>query len=121
MDRQIIHIHRAAPPKPAQGESCNGCGICCLSEPCPVGMLLSRKRHGACDALRWSDEQRRYRCGMLVAPMESLGWRDSIPVKRWLAAWLSRRSVRWIAAGVGCDCDLEPSGQATSTEAQRRG
>ena len=116
--QQIIHIHPDAPPKPAEGRPCNGCGICCLAEPCPVGMLLSRRRHGACKALQWSDAQQHYRCGMVVAPLESLGWRGDTALSRWLAGWLSRRSLRWIAAGIGCDSDLEPaSGQATRRDA----
>lgn len=114
--QQLIHIHAEAPLKPAVGQTCNGCGICCLAEPCPVGMLISRKRRGACTALQWSDVQRRYQCGMLVAPLQSLGWRGEHALSRWFAGWLSRRSVRWIAAGKGCDSSLEPLGQATSAE-----
>ena len=55
-----------AAPKPALGEPCNGCGVCCLTEPCPVGMLVSRKRRGACAALRWEEETSRYRCGVVI-------------------------------------------------------
>lgn len=88
--RRIIHIHPQAPAKPPLGEPCNGCGICCLSEPCPIGMLISRRRHGACAALRWDGE--RYLCGALTARAGRL--------RRWLVR-------RWIAAGAGCDCSLE--------------
>lgn len=99
--QQVIHIHPEAPPKPALGQSCNGCGVCCLAEPCPLGVVISRKRHGACDALRWSVDARRYQCGVLVEPQAFL--------PRWLG-WcgplLSRLARRWIAAGVGCDADI---------------
>ena len=61
-----IHIHAEAPRKPAVGAACNGCGVCCLVEPCPLGMLLSGKRHGACDALRWSEAEAAYRCGAIT-------------------------------------------------------
>ncbi|MDL5032202.1 hypothetical protein QRD43_09825 [Pelomonas sp. APW6] len=88
---RIIEIHPDAPPKPAVGESCNGCGVCCLAEPCPLGMLLSRRLRGACVALRW--EGGRYVCGALGAK------------PRGLRGWLVRR---WIGAGQGCDCSLEP-------------
>nr|WP_276597894.1 hypothetical protein [Roseateles koreensis] len=91
------------------GEACNGCGVCCLSEPCPVGMVISQRRHGACKALRWSDELARYVCGMLVDPAEVLGWPPGSARSRWLAPWLTRRSRRWIAAGIGCDAALEVS------------
>ena len=92
---QIIRIHADAPLKPAWGEPCNGCGVCCLAEPCPVGMLVSLKRIGACRALRWDDAARRYRCGLMQdAAGRSTPW-----------AWLMRRLI---AAGAGCDSDAEP-------------
>lgn len=56
----------------AWGAPCNGCGVCCLLEPCPLGMVLSRKRRGACVALRWQDDARQYRCGAVMAPKEVL-------------------------------------------------
>jgi hypothetical protein len=101
-DRQVIHIHPAAPPKPALREACNGCGICCLAEPCPLGQLISRKRMGACEALRWSGEGALYRCGALVDAEGVLGHRW-----RWAAPMLRRLARRWIAAGAGCDASLE--------------
>jgi len=86
---QTIRIHPAAPPKPVEGAPCNGCGLCCLVEPCPLGMVLSLKRTGACVALRWSDVDQRYRCGAVDGP-----W-----------GFLARR---WISAGSGCDSSLQP-------------
>lgn len=99
---RTIAIHPEAPAKPAWGQPCNGCGVCCLAEPCPVGMLLSRRRRGACAALRWDEASRRYRCGALVAPAEVL----PAPL-RWAAPPFARVAHRLIAAGQGCDCDLE--------------
>jgi len=86
---QVIHIQPAAPAKPPEGAPCNGCGLCCLVEPCPLGMVLSRKRSGACVALRWSEVGQRYRCGAVDGP-----W-----------GFLARR---WISAGSGCDSSLQP-------------
>ena len=102
MPDQIIHIHPDAPPKPALGAPCNGCGVCCLAEPCPLGQVISRKRSGACDALRWDATQRLYRCGALSDTEAVLG-----PRWRWAAPLLRRLAVRWIAAGVGCDASLQ--------------
>ncbi len=99
---QVIHIHPAAPAQPALGAPCNGCGVCCLAEPCPLGQVLSRKRHGACDALRWDDAQAVYRCGAITDAAGVLG-----PRWRWAAPWLQRLAHRWIAAGVGCDASLK--------------
>lgn len=85
---QRVQVHRGAPPKPAHGAPCNGCGLCCLAQPCPLGMLLSRRRQGPCAALRWDAARQRYLCGALDV--------------RWLAP-LARR---WIAAGSGCDAQV---------------
>ncbi|MDP3253398.1 MAG: hypothetical protein Q8M77_15945 [Hydrogenophaga sp.] len=99
---QVIHIQAEAPAKPALGAPCNGCGVCCLSEPCPLGRVISRRRLGACDALRWDGDGKIYRCGALVDTEAVLGLRW-----RWAAPVLRRLARRWIAAGVGCDATLE--------------
>jgi hypothetical protein len=93
-DHQVIHVHPLAAAKPPIGAVCNGCGLCCLVEPCPLGVLLSRSRIGPCKALQWVDAERQYRCGALGSGLRA------------------RVVGRWIAAGAGCDCDLEA---ATST------
>ncbi|MFM7507813.1 MAG: hypothetical protein ACKO3M_14910 [Rubrivivax sp.] len=99
MAPRIIHLQPAAPAKPATGAACNGCGVCCAAEPCPLGMLLSRRRRGACAALEWHETETRYRCGALAAPARWMPWLP-LPLARSLAG-------RWIAAGRGCDADLE--------------
>ncbi len=87
----IIRNEPSAPAKPPEGAPCNGCGGCCLAEPCPLGMLLSRKRTGACVALRWSAPDHRYHCGAVQGPWGAL-------------------ARRWISAGTGCDSNLQPMG-----------
>lgn len=96
--RRVVHLHALAPAKPHTGAACNGCGLCCAAEPCPLGMLLSRRRRGACAALRWSPRERRYLCGALAEPGLWLPWLPS----RWARSLVRR----WIAAGVACDADL---------------
>lgn len=92
METKIIHLHRQAPPKPAPGAPCNGCGVCCAAETCPLGLLLFRRRRGPCPALEWHADEGggRYRCGLLVPPRP-----------------LHALFARWIAAGTGCDSDAE--------------
>jgi hypothetical protein len=97
---QIIRIHPMAPPKPAWGDNCNGCGVCCAAEPCPVGVLVSGRRQGACSALEWQEAARRYVCGVVAAPERHLG----AGLGR-IASIFPTLLQRMISAGSGCDSD----------------
>lgn len=96
----IIHLRRDAPPQPALGQPCNGCGVCCAYAPCPLGVVVSGRRRGRCRALAWDGA--RYVCGMLQAPRRHWRWlpRTAEPLVR---VWVRRL----IASGVGCDAHLE--------------
>ena len=102
----VIHLHRQAPQKPEWGQACNGCGVCCAYAPCPVGVVVSRRLNGACDALEWIEGEDRYRCGVLVDPGRYTGLKAS-----WMRPVLVRAARRMISAGSGCDCSLEPERQ----------
>lgn len=109
MPEQIIHLHLKAPAKPAEGQPCNGCGVCCALETCPAGRLRFLQKAGPCPALCWSDGENRYYCGLLAKPSDYFGWLPKNGEK------IARRLMaRWIAAGTGCDCNAEgtylPSG-----------
>ena len=116
IQRQIIQIHAQAPLKPPEGAPCTGCGVCCLSEPCPLGVALSGRRRGACEALKWCEAGRVYRCGAISEPETVL--RQALPawirpLAKRLSPVLALLAKRWIAAGQGCDSTLEvtsPSG-----------
>jgi hypothetical protein len=75
-------------------------------------MLASRSRRGPCKALEWSAPEKQYRCGMLSRPATWLG----LP-RSWRGGRMERALVRWarrmIAAGVGCDAELQSLPQAT--------
>ncbi|MDH5707684.1 MAG: hypothetical protein OEY75_01105 [Hylemonella sp.] len=107
---RVIWVEPQAPAKPPVGQACNGCGICCLSEPCPLGMLLSRRRTGACAVLRWDEPKGRYVC-TAVSDMPAMLRRYAPWLGVWargrLAGGLSRLARRWIASGSGCDCSSE--------------
>jgi hypothetical protein len=98
----VVWLHPEAPAKPAEGAPCNGCGLCCLAEPCPLGVVVSRRRKGACVALRWSDAEQRYLCGMVADPGGVTGFTHP-----WAVRALSALARRWIASGVGCDARLQ--------------
>ena len=98
----VVWLQPAAPPKPAEGAPCNGCGLCCLAEPCPLGVLVSRRRRGACAALRWDEDAKRYLCGVVADPASVTGWQQP-----WALRALAALARRWIAAGVGCDAQLQ--------------
>ncbi len=101
MRNRVILLRAEAPGKPAPGAPCNGCGVCCAAQPCPLGMLLSRRRQGRCRALQWQAGDGRYVCGVLAEPGRWLPW---------LPAALARRlAARWIAAARGCDSTLDPA------------
>lgn len=96
---QIITLHLDAPDKPALGEPCNGCGICCLQNTCPLGRLRFLRAAGPCPALQWQAENHSYRCGLLATPT---GFFPALP--KVFQAAVPRLISRWIAAGHGCDC-----------------
>jgi hypothetical protein len=117
--RQFILIQAEAASKPAPGAPCNGCGVCCLLEPCPLGVVLSGRRHGACVALSWRTEANQYRCGALSEPVEVLQNVLPRPLRRlapWLAPGLARLAKRWIAVGQGCDSTVEPDAPSAASD-----
>lgn len=98
----VIWLQSQAPAKPAPGQACNGCGVCCAAEPCPLARVFLWQWHGACRALEWDAAGLQYRCGMLLQPARYLRW---LPVR-----WQRRFGVvaaRWIAAGTACDSEAE--------------
>lgn len=101
----MIYLEPEAPTKPAAGDVCNGCGVCCLSEPCPLGAALSGRRLGPCDWVRWDAAARRYRCSAADGAARRLPGVPAIAVRA-----LEALARRWIAAGRGCDCELEVDG-----------
>ncbi|HET7776644.1 MAG TPA: hypothetical protein VFK74_09765 [Azospira sp.] len=102
MAEQIIHLHRGAPPKPAPGRPCNGCGVCCAAETCPLARLRFLQRRGPCPALEWAGETDHYRCGLLRRPERY--W-PLLPA--WAAPLARQLTRRWIAAGTHCDSQAE--------------
>jgi len=103
MKQHVVMIHPDAPAKPPVGAACNGCGVCCLAEPCPVGMVLSLRLSGPCRMLAWEPASSKYRCRAVqpATKPDEQTWRGRARIK------LSRWAARWIAAGQGCDATIE--------------
>ena len=99
---QTIHLHAAAPAKPPEGQPCNGCGVCCALETCPVARLRFLQTKGPCPALEWAANDKRYACGLLIRPAHYLKY---LPNRG--EALASRLFARWISAGQGCDCSAD--------------
>jgi hypothetical protein len=101
-EQRLIWLRSAAPPKPALGQACNGCGVCCAAEPCPVARVFLWQWRGSCRALVWSSSGLQYRCGLLLAPSAHI---------RFLPQSLQKQFrylvTRWIAAGTACDSDAQ--------------
>jgi len=103
-EQEVIHLHKAAPDKPDEGDACNGCGVCCALETCPAARLLFLRKAGPCPALEWSAAQLRYQCGLLLSPGKYMVW-----LPRSAEKTARRIFARSIAAGQGCDCSAEPA------------
>lgn len=101
-ERRTIWLHVEAPAKPAAGQPCNGCGVCCAAEPCPVARVFLSQSRGACRALVWVKGGQYYRCGMLLQPANYLRF---LPLS-W-QPWFRRLIKRWIAAATVCDSDAQ--------------
>ena len=98
--RRVEAITAKAPPKPAFGAPCNGCGFCCAAEPCGVArQFVPGAIDGApCPAMEF--EHDRFWCGMVRWPGHYLG----------LPAWGDEEMGAMIGealgAGKGCCADV---------------
>lgn len=95
---QLIELHHLAPDKPDYSARCNGCGVCCAVEPCPVAHLLLLQLKGKCRALLWQDEASRYVCGLVVHPD-----RYARLIPQSLRGSIGSFFASRIAVGAGCD------------------
>lgn len=84
--------------KPKFGEPCNGCGLCCLSIPCPIARDLIGAFEAPCPALEI--DEGRYWCGIIRNPSKHI---YGLGQKPW-----SDQTIRemLLSSGMwGCGCD----------------
>ena|ERR1035437_4076773 len=104
---QIIELHPLAPRKPDYAARCNGCGVCCAAEPCPVAYLFLFQFKGRCRALLWQNDTGRYVCGMVIGPDQYV----SVIPKR-----LRERMGRFFASRIAADCGCDFAAEVADTQ-----
>ena len=62
---------RGPPRKPPEGDACNGCGLCCAVQLCPIVIELLPDAQAPCPAMEFSGE--RFWCGLIRRPSRYLG------------------------------------------------
>jgi len=57
-------------PKPAEGQPCNGCGLCCIREVCSIGVkIYGPQVQAPCPGLHAQDG--RYWCKVVLAERQA--------------------------------------------------
>lgn len=96
MSHLVMADRQAVERKPRHGQPCNGCGLCCMAELCPLALSVFGKKPGPCPALmleRTADGQpRKFVCGLVVS--------EAIPPP------LREAAALLIGSGQGCDARI---------------
>ncbi len=103
-------------PKPAEGASCNGCGLCCVAEVCDLGRALGDDRN--CKALIQNPD-RTFSCGLVADPYSYFPeddlktWRmlDQMSGNNAGELALKKMNAEALGAGRGCDSDDDYAAQ----------
>lgn len=90
--------------KPRLGSPCNGCGMCCIVESCPLSVEHFGKLD-ACPALEKHGD--RYACGLVTNASAYLGSPE------FGDAYIGRLVGDALGIGRGCDSDDPPSAALT--------
>ncbi len=82
---------QTAPEKPKFGQPCNGCGFCCASEVCEIGLgIFGKDTPAPCPAMTF--KRGRFECGAVNAA-DKMGPAEGL--------YLRLR----LGIGLGCDSD----------------
>jgi len=94
----VITIHSLL--KPRKGDACNGCGACCIAEPCALAREILGATKGRCPALE-TDAERSY-CGIVRRPAHYMFGEDA-PASE--SGQVSALFASALGLGAGCDAD----------------
>jgi hypothetical protein len=86
--------------KPKKGEACNGCGVCCIAEQCPVSIVVFGEK-SLCPALKREDSG--YFCDLTRNSGQYLNLDQD-----WKQEWMNKHFAELIGVGVGCDSEESP-------------
>lgn len=89
-------------PKPTYGSACNGCGFCCLAEPCQIATALMGWV-GPCPALE--HDGGRYWCGMVRHPSRYIAGHFPAADQTTVDGFVGAMFARALGIGIGCDAD----------------
>lgn len=90
------------PQKPPYGSPCNGCGVCCEEELCPIAHRIFGRWEGPCEILEDAGDGRRV-CGLLAHPE-----RHVPALVELVGAEIMRETTEaLLGVGVGCDAQME--------------
>ena len=102
--------------KPAFGDPCNNCGLCCRAQLCVLGSAVFRdgedRPDGPCEALLELPDGRGA-CGLIAAPERFA----PLQVLRYGTEPLS--AAARILTGAGLGCDAEEAGEAHTKKARK--
>lgn len=93
------------PDKPRTGDPCNGCGWCCVTEPCDLSVKYLGATAGPCPALEI--EGGRTWCGMVRRPLYHLREVAGVPEVYTAANEHVGAMFARVLGGVGGACDSE--------------
>lgn len=86
--------------KPKYGSPCNGCGLCCIAEQCPISLMAFGEQL-LCPALGTMGDGKGFGCGLIVATSQFI---PPTGDER-LDALLPGAIAYVLGAGRGCDSE----------------
>jgi hypothetical protein len=89
--------------KPKFGDKCNGCGVCCIIEPCLLANEALDCYEGPCAALE-QQEDGSYACGLVKRPAWYM-FNEDVPSEQ--TKDISEFFATALGIGKGCDASDE--------------